>query len=108
MEKFWDNITEKDVRAAIELFDTSRDKYPEPRNTFLIYKGKKYPAKHVRGLAYFVANKKDISKSEYSGGKETANFFKKLGFTVQYKKNTVKPKSHNPIITANKAIDRVV
>ena len=53
--------------------------------------GFKYPAKHIRGLAYFVANKKEISKSEYSGGQETETFLKKLGFTVQYKKDTLKP-----------------
>lgn len=91
MKKLWDNITTSDVIKAIELFDRTNENYPEPRNTFLIYNDKKYPAKHIRGLAYFIANKKEISKSEYSGGQETANFFKKLGFTVQYKKDTIKP-----------------
>lgn len=91
MKKLWDNITANDVKKAIELFDRTNENYPEPRNTFLIYNDKKYPAKHIRGLAYFIANKKEISKSEYSGGQETATFFKKLGFTVQYKKDTLKP-----------------
>jgi len=91
MKKLWDNITASDIVKAIELFDRTNENYPEPRNTFLIYNDKKYPAKHIRGLAYFIANKKEISKSEYSGGQETANFFKKLGFEVQYKKETLKP-----------------
>lgn len=91
MTKLWDNITANDVKKAIELFDRTNENYPEPRNTFLIYNDKKYPAKHIRGLAYFIANKKEISKSEYSGGQETATFFKKLGFIVQYKKDTLKP-----------------
>jgi very-short-patch-repair endonuclease len=91
MKNIWDNITANDVKKAIELFDRMNVNYPEPRNTFLIYDNKKYPAKHIRGLAYFVANKKEISKSEYSGGQETAIFFKKLGFTVQYKKDTLIP-----------------
>ncbi|MDO9155216.1 MAG: hypothetical protein Q7U47_16160 [Paludibacter sp.] len=90
MKKLWDNITTNDVKKAIELFDKTQENYPMPRNTFLIYNDKKYPAKHIRGLAYYIANKKEISKSEYSGGQETANFFKKLGFTVQYKKETIK------------------
>lgn len=91
MKKLWDNITASDVKKAIEFFDKTQENYPEPRNTFLIFNDKKYPAKHIRGLAYYVANKKEISKSEYSGGQETANFFKKLGFSVQYKKETLKP-----------------
>ncbi len=99
MRKFWDNITANDVKKAIELFDRTNENYPEPRNTFLIYNNKKYPAKHIRGLAYLIANKKEISKSEYSGGQETATFFKKLGFTVQYKKDTLKPTEKNKTIT---------
>ena len=89
MNKLWNKITENDVIKAIELFERKNEDYPEPRNTFLVYNGKKYPAKHIRGLAYFVANKVEISKNEYSGGMETVNFFKKLGFTVQYKDNLV-------------------
>jgi hypothetical protein len=91
MTKLWENITADDVKKAIELFDRTTENYPEPRNTFLIYNNNKYPAKHIRGLAYYIANKKEISKSKYSGGQETANFFKKLGFEVQYKKETLKP-----------------
>lgn len=91
MKKLWDNITASDVEKAIELFDRTNENYPEPRNTFLIYVNKKYPAKHIRGLSYYVANKEEISKCEYSGGQETANFFIKLGFTVQYNKETLKP-----------------
>lgn len=92
MKKLWNNITANDVIKAIELFDRTNENYPEPRNTFLIYNDKKYPAKHIRGLAYYVANKKEISKSEYSGGEETAKFFKKLGFVIQYKKEALKSK----------------
>lgn len=105
MKNLWDNITANDVKKAIELFDRTNENYPEPRNTFLIYNNKKYPAKHIRGLAYYVANKKEISKSEYSGGQETANFFKKLGFTVQYKKETLKPIENKKAIT--KQTDKV-
>ena len=42
MKKLWDNITEDDVKKAIELFEKSREKYPQPKNTFLLYKGKRY------------------------------------------------------------------
>lgn len=89
MKKSWNNITAIDVKKAIELFDKKNENYPEPRNTFLIYNDKKYPAKHIRGLAYLIANKEEISKSEYSGGEETVNFLTKLGFTVQYKNKKI-------------------
>jgi very-short-patch-repair endonuclease len=85
-KEFWDNITEIDVKKAIAFFEKTKEKYPEPRNTFLIYKNKKYPAKHIRGLAYFIAYHKEISKNEFSGGKETVSFFENLGFNVQYNK----------------------
>lgn len=89
MKKSWNNITAIDVKKAIELFDKKNENYPEPRNTFLIYNDKKYPAKHIRGLAYLIANKEEISKSEYNGGEETVNFLTKLGFTVQYKNRKI-------------------
>ena len=92
MKKLWNNVTKEDVKKAIDLFEKTDENYPKPRNTFLIYKNKTYPAKHIRGLAYMVANNKEISKSEYNGGQETANFFKKLGFSVQYKKDIIKQK----------------
>ncbi|MBS1754400.1 MAG: hypothetical protein KF741_06455 [Ferruginibacter sp.] len=92
MSKLWKNVTSKDVLQAIALFDRLRDNYPKPKNTFLLHNKKKYPAKHIRGLAYKIANKKEISKDDYNGGEETAKFFRKLGFTVEYKKNTIAPK----------------
>jgi len=91
MKKEWNKVTVDDVKKAIDLFDRTGEKYPEPRNTFLLYNGKEYPAKHIRGLAYKVANKKEISKNDYTGGKETADFLQKLGFTVLYKKELIKP-----------------
>jgi len=90
MNKLWNEITREDVIKAIELFDASNKPYPEPRNTFLIYNNKKYPAKHIRGLAYVIATKQEISKTEFSGGEETVRFFIRLGFQVEYQKNTIK------------------
>ena len=74
MNNLWDNKTVKDVKTAIEIFDSAPDKYPKAKNTFLIFNDKKYPAKPIRGIAYFVANKSEISRNDYSGGQETADF----------------------------------
>ncbi|MCK4346984.1 MAG: hypothetical protein KAW47_00055 [Thermoplasmatales archaeon] len=93
MSKLWSNIKRAHVLRAIQLFDRKAGNYPEARNTFLIHNGKKYPAKHIRGLAYQIVNKKEISKYDYSGGKETANFFQQLDFEVEYKKEILKPKT---------------
>lgn len=81
----WRNVKREHVIKAIEKFERSGEDYPKPKNTFLIYNGKEYPAKHIRGIAFEIANKIEISKSEYSGGQETVNFFKRLGFQVKYK-----------------------
>lgn len=103
MKKNWNNVTASDVKKAIELFDKKNESYPEPRNTFLVFNNKKYPAKHIRGIAYFIANKKEIEKSEYNGGKETVVFFNKLGFTVQYKNDTTISTTKNKV-TSNKIL----
>ena len=89
MNKLWNNLTPEHVLKAIELFESEKKDYPKPRNTFLIFNGKKYPAKHIRGLAYQIANNTVISIKKYSGGQETINFFKHLGFSVEYKKENV-------------------
>ena len=86
----WNEITKEDVIKAIECFNNENENYPMPRSTFLLYNDKKYPAKHIRGLAYKVHFKNEISKSEFTGGLETVRFFEKLGFEVQHisKNNT--------------------
>lgn len=109
MKVNWNKITAKHVEAAIKLFDKSNDSYPKSRNTFLIFNNKEYPAKHIRGLAYFIANKKEISKDDYSGGQETATFFTKRGFIVRYNKKTITPKNiQSPSKTTTKKINPII
>lgn len=85
MSKFhWNEITSEDVISAIEAFDAEHPAYPEPRSTFLVFNGKKYPAKHIRGMAYQLHFGTAISKADYTGGQETVRFFEKLGFEVCY------------------------
>ena len=56
----------------------------EPRAHSYVTGGKRYPAKHIRGLAYQEALGRPISKQEFSGGRETADFFRRLGFRIEY------------------------
>lgn len=85
MSKFnWKEISKEDILQAIERFIVENPEYPEPRNTYLVYEGKKLPAKHIRGMAYKVHYGVEISKNDFGGGKETARFFEWYGFAVEY------------------------
>lgn len=80
----WGSVTREHILAAINRFIKESPKHPEAISTFLIYGKKKLPAKHIRGMAYKEAFGKEISKADFSGGKETQTFFEKRGFTVFY------------------------
>lgn len=80
----WSKVTKNHVVKAIKIYDNEDIIAPKAKSTFLKYNGRKYPAKHIRGMAYEVAFGKEISKDEYSGGIETVHFFEKLGFEIQY------------------------
>lgn len=80
----WNEITREDVLKAVKIFNSERPTHPEARSTYLMLDGKKYPAKHIRGMAYKVHFGHEAHKSDYAGGQETARFFEKLGFEVHY------------------------
>ena len=63
----WIEITQEDVIKAIEKFLADNPEYPEPRSTFLVYDGKKLPAKHIRGMAYYEHYGIPIRKSDFNG-----------------------------------------
>ena len=88
---YWDNVTVKDVVNAIKLSQTSKEKYVGAKNTFVIFNGEPYPGKHIRELAFKVANNMEIQKDDFSGGIETVNFFLNLGFSVLYKNEEKRP-----------------
>lgn len=97
MLKFnWQEITKEDILQAIEKFFKENPEYPEPRNTYLVYEGKKLPAKHIRGIAYEIHYGKPIQKSDFGGGIETVHFFERYGFSVDYKKlSQINKTEHN-------------
>lgn len=80
----WNEVTREDILKAIHIFNSERPTCPEPRTTFLVFNGKKYPAKHIRGMAYQIHFGREIRKGEYSGGQDTVRFFEKLGFEMHY------------------------
>lgn len=90
MAKFkWAEVTREDVLEAVRIFNSEHPDYPEPRSTFLVIDGHRYPAKHIRGMAYQVHFGKEIKKEDYTGGQETVRFFERLGFATQYTHQSV-------------------
>lgn len=62
MANKWDNVTREHILFAIQEFENSKEPYPPARNTFLLHNNIEYSAKHILGLAYKIANKKEIYK----------------------------------------------
>jgi len=94
MIKGWKNVKEEHILLAIQKFEKSIEPHPPARNTFLIYNNKEYPAKHIRGMAYKIVNKKEISKDDYSGGEDSVDFFLRRGFKIRYKGEMCFPMSN--------------
>src|SRR5262249_8371874 len=91
----WDSVTSAHVREACRKFDEGAVKclHP-PRNTFLVLEGKHYPAKFIRGVAYELATGIKLNPNvDFSGGAETARFFRKLGFRVDYQVRHLRAKT---------------
>ena len=80
----WVDITYEDVVRAIKKFIMENPEFPEPRSTYLLFEGRKLPAKHIRGMAYYEHYGVEINKSDFTGGMETVRFFKRLGFEMDY------------------------
>ena len=77
----WSKVTVNHVRQACDLFDAGSAVPNRPaRSTFLLYNGKSYPAKFIRGLAYRIATGIELDPNkDFVGGDQTARFFTRLG-----------------------------
>ena len=77
----WNQVTVTHVQQACDLFDSGKA-IPKrsAKNTFLLFNGKTYPGKFIRGLAYQIATGIELDPNrDYSGGDETARFFEGIG-----------------------------
>jgi hypothetical protein len=82
----WNVVTAAHVGLAIKEFDSGARPVRDAKNTFLLADRRRYPAKFIRGLAYQKATGQTLDPStEYSGGRQTMDFFLARGFTVEYK-----------------------
>ena len=93
----WKLVTSAHVIEACQRLRAEEVTSSHPaRNTFLIYNGKSFPAKFIRGLAYEIATGVKLNPNvDFSGGKETARFFEQLGFRVEYMPSSPNVKYQN-------------
>lgn len=91
----WSKVLKSHIEEACRRYNAEENRPTHPaRTTFLVLDGGQYPAKFIRGLAYEIATGHKLSSDEYSGGAETARFFEKLGYSVEYNGKT-QENNHN-------------
>ncbi len=77
------NIEREHIIKAIQEIDSNGiPPGRESRKFCLSFEGKQYPPKYVLSLANKFANDEELDPSEFSGGQETNNFLKELGFDI--------------------------
>ena len=77
------NITRDHVLKALEKIDNEGvPSKRQSRKHLLLHDGKEYPPKYTVACANFYANGEFLSSELFSGGAETNNFLKKLGFEI--------------------------
>ena len=97
----WSVGTSEHVREAARQLDAGKVVCRSPaRNTFVKLRGRSYPAKFIRGLAYEVATGRRLNpNTDFAGGKETARFLANLGFEVDYESRSAsrqRPRQKSP------------
>jgi len=91
----WSRVLKNHIKEACRRYDAKENRPTQPaRTTFLVLNGEQYPAKFIRGLAYEIATEHKLGSNDYSGGAETARFFEKLGYSVEYNGKT-QENNHN-------------
>ncbi len=86
MKPDWTQVGVEHVRQACADHDAGTV-VPKraAKSTFLIFNGKTYPAKFIRGLAFRLATGVELDPSrDYSGGLETIKFFQGLGLSTRH------------------------
>jgi len=77
------NINSSHILNAMGEIEKSKVLYHRISRKFLLeYDGRHYPPKYVISLANKYANGRELKPSEFSGGKETNDFLKNLGFNI--------------------------
>ena len=78
----WSIVTKEHIEKAIQEYSARKSGYAEPQANYLLYEGKKLPAKRIRALAYSIATGDKMTERCFSGGKDTTDFFARFGYEV--------------------------
>ena len=82
----WKVVTSAHVDLACDDYDAGDRPASPSRNIFLLTRGRRYPAKFIRGRAYRIATGTELDPNrDYSGGQETVRFLVERGFAVEYR-----------------------
>jgi len=94
----WSNVRKVHVNKACHRYNAGEEHPHRPaQNTFLLFEGKRYPAKFIRGLAYEIATGDKLKSNDYSGGTETVRFFRAFGFSVEYSGKVIGERDNSKI-----------
>lgn len=80
----FDSITREHVLQAIKEYDSGRrGKFGDARTWEIVYTGRRYPSKHILGLAATLATGEEFGASDFYGGLgTTVPILRRLGFVV--------------------------
>ena len=98
------NIKREQIIEAVQKINS--EGVPSHRGLkgfFLEFEGKPYPPKYTISLANKFANGEELGSSRFSGGQETNNFLRRLGFDIV----EVSPSKGKPISPKKKLPDKV-
>ncbi len=85
------------IEAIIKIDSRSIPKRRKSTSYSLIFKGKEYPPKYVISLAFKFASGRELACNDFSGGIETNNFLRKLGFDIVKLSKTRRKEIPSPI-----------
>ena len=100
------NIKKEHILIAIEKIERARIPKGRSSKKFILeYRGKHYPPKYVISLANKYVSGKELDSSEFSGGQETNNFLKRLGFDIVETSSSLT--FVRPISAKNKTFEKI-
>ena len=101
-----ENIKKEHILKAIEKIERARIPKGRSSKKFILeYRGKHYPSKYVISLASKYVSRKELDSSEFSGGQETNNFLKRLGFDIVETSSSLT--FVRPISAKNKTFEKI-
>jgi 5-methylcytosine-specific restriction enzyme B len=84
-----ERVTIENIKEATKSFDENPDAYSNSTKYDVLINDKFYPPKEILRIAYKLATGDDIKEEGFSGGEFTNKIFRKLGFQISIKANSI-------------------